>query len=48
MKFNFNDPTADDSDWVPLTTEERKALYTVSTVILVVLVLAGIIIYYMI
>jgi hypothetical protein len=47
MKWNFNDPTAGKDDMMPLTPEERKALYRGSALMLVILGIGCLIIYLM-
>lgn len=47
MNSFLTDPTAGGDDMTPLTPEERKAIYRVSAVMAVILVIGGIIIYWM-
>ena len=45
MKRNFNDPTAEDGDYIELTPEERKAIYRVAAAMLIIMVFEAFIIY---
>jgi hypothetical protein len=47
MKWNFNDPTGEKDDMLPLTPEECKAIYIAGGVMLALLVISSFIIYLM-
>lgn len=45
MRHYFDDPTSEDGDYVPLTPEERKAIYKAGGLMLLIVAAEALIIY---